>query len=225
MGEGNLLDKTFVDMCKRLGQEYLKSDVFWTVHKISFPQAIFDREYLYGILVTATKGKKSKIILSHQVSKDGILAWDEFLNDFDNEGFDDLRLQHLEVELQRVYNSDSDEGLAEYIDNFGATIAELEAISPNKYTDRRKKRQLLSNMREAQGMSHLLQRCMDDKNFTYANTALYLRKNAKAIDYYNIRSKPKKLLHIDSEAFSPKSKGWILIKLLSYFSPWQRKVT
>ena len=139
LGARYLLDKTFVELCKKLGQEYLKSDVFWTVYKISFPQAKFDREYLYGILVTATRGKKSKIILSHQISKDGILAWNEFLNDFDNEGSDDLRLQHLELELQRIYNSDSVEALAEYIDSFGATIAELETILPRKHTERKKR--------------------------------------------------------------------------------------
>ncbi len=94
VGAGYLIDKTFVEMYKKLRQDYFKSDVFWTIYNISYPQAIFDREYFYGILITATRGKKNKIMLSHQVSKDGIPAWSEFLHDFDNEGSDDFRLQH-----------------------------------------------------------------------------------------------------------------------------------
>ena len=123
-------------MYSKLGNEYLKSDIFWTLYKVSYPQANYDKEYLYGILVSATRNQKHKTILKHNLSKDGIFAWYEFLQDFDHEGSDDIRLQKLEHMLQKPYDKENVEDLADNIDKFGTIIAELEANLPKKYTNR-----------------------------------------------------------------------------------------
>jgi hypothetical protein len=45
---------------------YLKSNAFWETHNISFKQAVFDREYLYGILVTATAASTHMTIINYK---------------------------------------------------------------------------------------------------------------------------------------------------------------
>ena len=46
-------------------------------------------------------------------------------------------------------------------------MAELETINPTEYTDYRKKKILLSNIRHAKGVAHLIPKCRDEKNITY----------------------------------------------------------
>ena len=95
VGAGYLTSKDFLDCYKILGEEYLKSEKFWNTYKVSFLQALYDMQYLYGILVTATKDMQHKIILKYEASQDGILAWDEFKKDFVHDGSEDLKIEQL----------------------------------------------------------------------------------------------------------------------------------
>ena len=76
VGAGYVTNPTFLDMYKTMGEDCLKCDAFWEMFKISYAQAVFDRSYLYGILVTATSKLQHKTILKYEKSQDGILAWD-----------------------------------------------------------------------------------------------------------------------------------------------------
>ena len=60
VGAGYLTNPTFLDMYEKLGEDCLKSDVFWKMFKVSYPQAVSDRSYLYGMLVTATMNMPHK---------------------------------------------------------------------------------------------------------------------------------------------------------------------
>ena len=87
-----MVNPTFIDIYKELGTDYFKSDVFWNLYKVSFAQAVYDRQYLYGVLMTSTIQLQHKTIIKYQSSLDGILAWDEFKNEFEYDGSKELRL-------------------------------------------------------------------------------------------------------------------------------------
>ena len=93
VGAGYMTQPSFIDHYKELKTDYLKSDVFWNLYKVSFPQALADRQYLYGVLVTATMSIQHKTIIKHQTSLDGILAWYELKSESEYNGFKELRLE------------------------------------------------------------------------------------------------------------------------------------
>ena len=60
VGAGYLTNPTFMTIYKDLGTDCFKSDVFWKLFKIPYAQALYDRQYLYGILLSATVNVKHK---------------------------------------------------------------------------------------------------------------------------------------------------------------------
>ena len=115
VGAGYILQPSFLIHYKELKTDYLKSDVFWNMYKISFAQALYDRQYLYGILLTATMKLQHKTIMKYQETLDGILAWDEFKTEFEYDGSKELRLEQLETLAQVPYSSTDVGGMANYI--------------------------------------------------------------------------------------------------------------
>ena len=215
VGAGYLASNNFVEAYKILGEEYLKTDKFWNTYKISYPQALYDMRYLYGILVTATKDMQHKIILKFESSQDGILAWNELKKDFAHDGSEDLKIEQLEAQVHQPYSSCEPGGMAGYIDKFQAYVAELETMIPKDYTEARKKRLLLTNIREAEGVAHLIQKCRDDPKMGYEATAAYLRKNAVLVDYANQSKPPRKLMTSTKEATPSNDEDWMNVDKVS----------
>ena len=75
----------------------------------------------------------------------------------------------------------------------------MEAIAPKEYFDTRKKRTLLTNIKNAQGISHLIQKCRDKESRTFDMCATYLRKNAMYIDHANSHGRTSRLMHVQEE--------------------------
>ena len=84
-------------------------------------QAIYDRQYLTGILLSATVNVQHKTILKHEETQDGILAWYEFKQDFEYDGCQELRLEQLELLAQKPFSNKEPGGMASYIDKFPHT--------------------------------------------------------------------------------------------------------
>src|SRR5687768_4180532 len=204
-------------MYEKLGEECLKSDVFWKMFKVSYPQAISDRNFLYGILMTATMNLQHKTILKYERSQDGILAWKELKMDFEYDGSKELRFEQLESMASKPYSSSDPGGMATYIDKFQAYIAELETINPMEYSDYRKKRTLLSNIRHAEGFAHLIQKCRDDKGMTYDQCTAYLRENALYIDKVNQTKAPSRLMFVQDMDPEPEPVGKSAEDVLTLF--------
>ena len=85
-----------------------------------------------------------------------------------------------------------------FIDKFQAYMAEIEAINPDEYLNTRKKRLLLANMKTASGVAHLIQKCRDNPNMTYKDTARYLRSNSILIDNQNSIKPPTRLMKVQN---------------------------
>ena len=58
VGAGYLIHPTFLKRYREMGGEYFTSEEFWQSHKVTVPQAKYDRQYLYGILVTSNRDKE-----------------------------------------------------------------------------------------------------------------------------------------------------------------------
>ena len=91
------------------------------------------------------------------------MAWYEFKNKFEYDGSKELRLEHLEAMAHTPFTNNDTGGMASYIDKFQAYVAELETIAPTDYSDFKLKRMLLSNIKSAFGIQHLIQKCRDDE--------------------------------------------------------------
>ena len=145
----------------------------------------------------ATRTQQQKTLIKFQASKDGILAWDEFVEEYDFGGSRELRIEQLEALAYKPYSSKETGGIVKYIDTFEVIVQELESIAPLDYSDSRKKRLLLANIREAAGVAHLIQKCRDNEYMKYAACAAYLRKNAILIDHANQFKAPSRLMHVE----------------------------
>src|SRR5688572_6013634 len=75
-------------------------------------------------------------------------------------------------------------------------MAELYTLSPANWNDNRKKKQLLANVRTAEGVAYLIQTCRDNISMTFDHCATYLRKNSILIDNANILKTPTRLMHV-----------------------------
>jgi hypothetical protein len=117
----------------------------------------------------------------------------------------------------KPYSSSDPGGMATYIDKFQAYIAELETINPMEYSDYRKKRTLLSNIRHAEGVAHLIQKCRDDKGMTYDQCAAYLRENALYIDKVNQTKAPSRLMFVQDMDPEPEPVGKSAEDVLTLF--------
>ena len=197
VGAGYMTNPDFVAAYDENKLKYLKSLKFWNKYRISPAQALYDKEYLYGILVTATMKLQHKTIFKHEHSLDGIMAWQELKSDYEYDGSRELKLEQLEALIQVPYSNSDAGGIATYIDKFQATFAELAAIDPEDYTDNKMKRQLLMNVRTASGISHLITKCQDSWNWGFDQCASYLRKNAMMIDYANTVKTPARLMLVE----------------------------
>ena len=196
VGAGYIIEDIFMEMYKKIGMDYLKSGAFWKMHQVSTPQAYEDRHYLYGLLMTATSHMHNKIIIKHQSTKDGFLAWSEFKKEYGYEGSKDLRIEYLEQIAQKPYSNNTPGGLGAYIDQFQAHLGELETIVPSEYTDAKKKRLLLMNIREADGVAHLLQKCRDDPRMTFETCATYIKECSALVEKTNRAKPPRTLMHV-----------------------------
>ena len=180
-----MTDPSFVAAYKESGDDYLKSNLFWQIYKISSPQALFDKQYLYGILVTATKSIQLRTILKYENLQDGILAWEEIKARYANDGSDEIRIEHLESLSQVKFNPKTHRSMCTYIDTLQAYLEELSALASNDWPDLRKRHLLLQNIQSASGMTHLVQYCRDNSHMSYDQCAEYIRKNSLLIENAN----------------------------------------
>src|SRR5687768_14459010 len=195
VGASYMIEDSFIEMYTKIGIDYLKSGIFWIIHQILTPQAYEDRNYLFGILMTATSHMQNKIIIKYQNTKDGILAWSEFKKEYGYEGSKDLRLKFLEDIARKPYTKNTPGGFGSYIDHFQAHIGELESMVPDEYYDAKKKRLLLMNIRDADGMAHLLQKCRDDPTMSFDTCATYIKEYAALVEKTNMAKPPRTLMH------------------------------
>jgi hypothetical protein len=129
-GAKYLIEPLFIQMYIEQGISCYTYDIFWELYKISPSQAMYDQQYLYGIIMSATHNIQQKTVLKYEASRDGILTWLELKNDFAYDESKELRLVVLENMTQVAYSDTVPGGLIAYLDTFQAQVAELITIDP-----------------------------------------------------------------------------------------------
>ena len=127
------------------------------------------------------KDGEQKIILKYEPTQDGIMAWMEFLKDYDNKGSEEVRASKLESLVSIKYNHKHPGGFLKYIDTLQANLNELAILLPSQYSEDRKQRTLYQNIKEVKTLTHLIQSCKD-RNLTYQEAATYLRIHGAELD-------------------------------------------
>lgn len=127
------------------------------------------------------------------------MAWDEFKKDFEYDGSKKLEEEQLKVMAAKPCNSSGPRGMTTYIVKFQAIIAELEVLNPFSNNNKRKKMTLLTNIKHAESISHLVQKCRDEQFMTYDEYAAYIRQNALFVDRVNQGKAPSKLLFVQEK--------------------------
>ncbi len=110
---------------------------------------------------------RHRIILKYAHSQDGILAWEEFKQEFEFDGARELCLETLEALSTKPYSGREEGGMAAYIDKYQSYMAQLAAIAPTEFSDTHMKRQLLINISQVGGIGHLIQPCRDNEYMTF----------------------------------------------------------
>ena len=93
---------TFLDIYKKPGKDCLKCKKYGKMYKILYTQAVYDKTYFYGIMLTVTINMQQEVLLKFEQSHDRILAWDQ---DFEYDGSKELRLKQLETMANKPYSS------------------------------------------------------------------------------------------------------------------------
>ena len=179
--------------------EYLTSEAFWSKHGVSFLQAKCDKQYLYGILVSTTTKIDNKVILTNKKDQDGILAWIQMTRDYDYGGSIELRISDIDDEVRKPYSLKYPGGLTEYIERYQTLMAELDIIAPLEYSDIKKRKLLIKNIRRTPRVAHLTQRCTDS-DMSYEMTADYLTQNVIILEHDSTDHTPKPIIPVPEAA-------------------------
>ena len=174
---------------------YIYTQSFKETYGISVAQAEMDRNWLYGMLLSSNshEGAETKNLTKHEATCDGILAWIDFLKDYNNNGSDDIRAQVLEERLKEPFTDKHPDGLLRYMDRFVATVNEIQVLLPESYNDATKFRLLYYNLEEAPGKIPMLLQTCKDRAYTFAESTEYIRRNG--LTKADLADAPKRRIH------------------------------
>jgi hypothetical protein len=162
--------------------DYLDSEDFRLAYpEVSPAQACLDRTYLYGMLLSSNRNGERKFLLKYSRTQDGISTWIDFLQDYDNNGSDEIRAEQLEILIQVPYTPQSPGDIIKYMDNLQAHLNELETLIPGTYDDSHKRRLLFRNLRELPSLQYLIKDCKE-RGFNYQDSAIYIRTYGTCMD-------------------------------------------
>ena len=143
VGAGYMVNPTFHESYLQYADaeaDYLESEDFkLTYPEIPLLQAKLDRAYLYGMLISSNrKDGERKFILKYERIQDRLMAWIEFLKDYDNLGSSEVRSAKLESKIHIKYTYEYPGGLLNYLDTLQANLNELNNLLPGLYLDGQK---------------------------------------------------------------------------------------
>ena len=162
------------------GESYFMSEEFKSSYGISYRQAKYDMQYLFGILLTTTRKKPNHVIAKYQFthSFNGVLCWNDLLSHFSYGGCKDLRIEELENILQTPPDCSSPSvQLVSYLDTFMCSVMELQyLLKEDPFSDSFLKRRLLSNLSSVPGLGYLLQPVRTNSTMDFEAAVTYVRE-------------------------------------------------
>ena len=86
--------------------------------------------------MSITRNFKNPHVIAHDETKDGISAWLAIVDENLHLGQKKLRVQQLEIKLNKPYNEKDKLGSAGYLSHFQSWVAELKSMA--RFVDRAK---------------------------------------------------------------------------------------
>ena len=120
LGLGYMLNEEVQDSYQVLGKDLGKEVWFYEEHGINFNQFKHDIQYLFGVLMSATKSRRLAVVFRHQRSKDGLSSLMEMISLYGHGGSLDNKADELEDHLLSTSDSDMLRDLPTYLENFQA---------------------------------------------------------------------------------------------------------
>jgi len=173
-GLGYMLKKDFQQQYTLQWDKYLTSLEFCEANFVSASQALYDKVYLYGALLSSlsTASKSNRYLSTHDQDKDGITVWIEWVKAYSNKGSTRIRIDELETNMHIRYAGADPAGVSLFIDEFVTMCIELEGlyvdtvssgITVSNICDSQKKCILCNNLCEVPIIYSLVQQhCLND---------------------------------------------------------------
>ena len=183
-GVGYLFDKAVLAGYRELGESYFHTGTFYERFRLNTSQVEYDKSYLYGILLSATRKNSSCPILQDPRYRDycdGILCWAEFCDRYQHNGNPYAEAIKIEERIRTPFvSSPTTSSLHSYLDRYETNtyvlqsiLAEIEHPLSESYL----KRTLLGCLRSVSDIQVLVQKACDTADLSFSETLSYLRKN------------------------------------------------
>ena len=147
-GAGYLFNKEFQALWLQYGEDCLLH--FDTHHnaRLNKAQMKDDIELLYGALTSSlTNMAGDDHLLAYQDTHDGLSAWIDLTNEFDQGGSKDLRITTLEKIISTKYHTHYKGGLSQFVSDYKTAFMELTTLGVKEWlNDTSKKRRLVANL-------------------------------------------------------------------------------
>ena len=128
---------------------------------------------------------------------------------YDYGGSVELRVDAIDVEVRKPYFNSPGGLISAYIEQHQTLMAELNIIAPKEYTDDRKQRLLLKNVRRAPGMAHLTHHC-EYSNLSYDSSSSFLLQNALILEHDIATHTPERATETETDDGILVSSGYIV---------------
>lgn len=186
VGAGYLIDKDFLEKYRELGESYFETDTFYLRHGIGTTQALYDKSYLYGILLTTNRNNPMCPLLEdpfHKDMTDGILCWQGFCERYAFQGRPvSLEIDRLERSLMHPCEPTVDyTGFRSFLDQHETNVYLLQNLLRDKnepMSDTQIKERLVWSLSSVEPTLHLTQKVRDTKTMDYRESLRYLGQNA-----------------------------------------------
>jgi len=105
-GLGYMLKKDFQQQYAIQRDKYLTSLEFCEANFVSASQALYDKVYLYGALLSSlsTASKSNRYLSTHDQDKDGITVWMEWVKAYSNKGSTRIQIDELKRNISIACN-------------------------------------------------------------------------------------------------------------------------
>ena len=152
---------------------------------ISEQQLAMDANSFFGALLGACNESNAakKVLCNYSEELDGILAWQDLLNAYDNPQTKLLEEEKAEAVVQGVYTKAYPGGLSQFVDDYETAFATLALTDPAWASDTNKKKRLMRNLYCED--TQYLHAMLNNPGYDYVATCQYLHDEAGRSDRLN----------------------------------------
>ena len=181
MGMGYVLSDEFKAYYDAFGINCASDPDFYNVIPITMMQLKSDKEFLYGVLQSATQNYNNHHVMANRNTRDGFKTWFNIKKDNEHSGSTNIKLEELETHIHTLYDPKMFNGIGDYLTQFQSWIEELKTLpieddhDVSSYTSNWCKRKLLTNLSTDPDLNHLVSQCYLNKDWTFLDSVMHIK--------------------------------------------------